>query len=365
MPNPSSPQKKDRRAGTGSASLATLSAHLGLSMAAISRVLNGAPAARSIPQSTQKRILDAARELNYRPNLLARSLRRGRSMTVGVLVPEMSEGYATAVLAGLEETLSAAGYVFILITHHHRAEVLARSHEMFTERAVDGVVAVDTVLPDGGPVPTVTISCPDPHPHVTNIVLNHARAAEMALGHLHALGHRRIAVIKGQPFSSDTQPRWSAIEAAAAALALELPPDRVAQMEEDLATDEPGFLATQRLLAGGADFTALFAFNDVSAFGAIRALQLAGRRVPEDVSVVGFDDIRMAAYHHPALTTMRQPLHRMGVLAAQTVLRKLAEGDRSAVDDDPREVIEAELIVRASTAPPPTPTQASPGEPAS
>lgn len=322
-------------------------------MAAISRVLTGAPAARSIPPGTQQRILNAARELNYRPNLLARSLRRGRSMTVGVLVPELSEGYSAMVLAGLEETMSAAGYAIILISHHHRAEVLARSHEMFTDRAVDAIVAVDTVLPpSAGAIPTVTVSCPDPHEHVTNIVLNHARAAELALAHLHALGHRRIAIIKGQPFSSDTEPRWRAIAAAASAIGLELPPERVVQMQEDLATDEPGFLATERLLAQASGFTALFAFNDISAFGAMRALRKAGRSVPRDVSVVGFDDIRMAAYHHPTLTTVRQPLHRMGVLAGESVLSKLAPPAEEAPPelDRARLVVEVELIVRGSTA---------------
>lgn len=333
------------------ASLATLSAHLGLSMAAISRVLNGSPAARSIPQATQARILAAAKELNYRPNLLARSLRRGRSTSVGVLVPEISEGYASLVLAGLEETLSAAGYVLVMITHHHRAEVLARSQEIFAERAVDAVVAVDTVMPLYGPIPTVTVSCPDPHSFVTNIVLNHERVAELALSHLKDLGHTEIAIIKGQPFSSDTSARWSAIESVAKQLGLELPASRVVQLQEDLPTFEPGFHATQRLLASGAKFSAIFAFNDISATGAIRALRLAGRSVPDDVSVVGIDDVSIAALHHPALTTVRQPLHRMGALAAEAVLAKL----RTNAEDGPvaaRVLVEPELIVRESTAPP-------------
>ena len=295
----------------------------------------------------------AAAELNYRPNLLARSLRRGHSMTVGVLVPELSEGYATLVLAGLEETLSAAGYAMMLITHHHRDEVLAQTHRMFMERAVDGIIAVDTGLPSVGDVPTVTISCPDPHDGVTNIVLNHDLAAELALTHLHMLGHRRIAIIKGQAFSSDTEPRWTAIKAAAAHLQLALHPELVVQMEENQATDEPGFLAMQRLLATGAAFTALLAFNDVSAIGAARALQASGLQVPQDVSIVGFDDVSLAAYHQPGLTTVRQPLRRMGVLAAQAVLRSL---ESSATDVDlagaaaiGRLVVEPDLILRQST----------------
>ncbi len=343
-------QPHRRIARSSVASLATLSAHLGLSKATISRVLNRAPAAQSIPQGTQDRILAAAAELNYRPNLLARSLRRGHSMTIGVLVPELSEGYATLVLAGLEETLSAAGYAMMLITHHHRAAVLADTHRIFMERAVDGIVAVDTGLPSTGGVPTATVSCPDPHDGVTNILLNHDLAAQLALTHLHTLGHRRIAIIKGQPFSSDTLTRWNSILAAAARLGLTLHPELIVQMAENLATDEPGFHATERLLRTGAPFTALFAFNDVSAIGAMRALRSAGLCVPHHVSVIGFDDVSLAAYHQPALTTVRQPLHHMGVLAARAVLHSVADTP-DAPPATHRIVVEPELILRASTAP--------------
>ena len=346
------PIRKSHEVSNGStknvASLRTLSEHLGLSMAAISRVLSGSPAARSIPQTTQDRILIAAQELNYRPNLLARSLRRGRSTSVGVMIPEISEGYATPVLAGIEETLSAAGYILVMITHHHRAEVLARSQQIFAERAVDAVIAVDTALPFFGHIPTVTVSCPDPHPHVTNIVLNHERAAELALSHLHALGHRRIAIIKGQPFSSETEVRWKAIERISTVYGLLLRPDHVVQLAEDLPTSEPGYRATCKLLEQGRDFSALFAFNDVSAIGAVMALHDAGLRVPEDVSVLGFDDVTFAGVHRPPLTTIRQPLHEMGVLAATTVLEQLscAPETRPAAR---RIVVEPELVVRSST----------------
>ena len=348
MAHPGTSPNKSREDKVGRASLATLSAHLGLSKASISRVLSRAPAAQSIPKATQDRILAAAQSLNYRPNLLARSLRRGRSMTVGVLVPELSEGYATLVLAGLEETLSAAGYAMTLVTHHHQQAMLADLHHVVMERAVDGIVAVDTNLPVINDTPTVTVSCPDPHDGVTNIVLDHDRAAELALGHLHALGHRQIAIIKGQPFSSDTEIRWKAIQTAADRLRLTLHPALVVQMEENLATDEPGFLATQRLLATGASFTAIFAFNDISAIGAIRALTAAELNVPGHISVVGFDDVTLAAYHRPALTTVRQPLRHMGTLAAQSLLRSFSGGDSG--NESTCVVVEPLFIVRSSTA---------------
>ena len=332
-------------------SLATLASHLGLSQAAISRVLNAAPAAKSIPQATQDRIFAAARELRYRPNVLARSLRSGHSMTIGVLVPEISEGYVTLVLAGLEQGLLEAGYTFFLCSHHHREEVVERSQAMLVERAVDGLVAIDTVLVQHGVLPTVTVSCPDPVGRASNIVLDHRRGAELAIEHLHGLGHRHIAVINGQSFSSDTKPRWEATRAALAALGLKLDARAVTSLRGDAPTHEPGYQATQRLLRGGAKFTALTAFNDVSAIGAVRALKEAGLRVPEDVSVVGFDDVQSAAFQNPALTTVRQPLQAMGILAAEEIVRVINRGNLHQDALIPSLVIAPELVVRDSTGP--------------
>ncbi|HEX4154086.1 MAG TPA: LacI family DNA-binding transcriptional regulator [Acidobacteriaceae bacterium] len=342
--------QKARRPGAP-ASLATLSEHLGLSVAAISRVLNRAPAAKSIPKATQDRIFAAAAALNYRPNVLARGLRRGRSMTVGVLVPEVSEGYATLVLTGIEQGLLQAGYFYFLISHHHRDELIDRSQTMLVDRSVDGMIAVDTSLRQHPHLPTITVSCPDEHEGVTNIVLNHKRAAELAIDHLMGLGHREVAVIKGQSFSSDTESRWQAIRYAAARASLALDPKLTAQLEGDAPGHETGYFATQRLLASSARFTALFAFNDVSAIGAVRALREAGLRVPQDVSVVGFDDVQSAAFQNPGLTTVRQPLRTMGMLAAEAVVRRI-----TAPEDHPpakQIVVDPELVVRESTCPPP------------
>ena len=303
------------------------------------------PAAQSIPPLTQQRILDAAREFKYRPNVLARSLRRGHSMTVGVLVPEISEGYTTLVLAGLETGLLQAGYAFYLCSHHHQAEVVGRSQTMLVERAVDGLIAIDTKLIHHGLLPTVTVSCPESAPGAVDITLDHRRGAELAMRHLHELGHRHIAVIKGQAFSSDTEPRWQAIQAAALDLGILLQPKAVTCLEGDSPTHEPGYQATLRLLQTSPRFTALFAFNDVSAIGAIRALHEAGLRVPADVSVVGFDDVQSAAFQNPALTTVRQPLHRMGLLAAEQIVHMVEDG--SVIHE--ALVVEPELVIREST----------------
>ena len=310
--------------------------------------MNGAPAARSIPQTTQERICEAARVLNYRPNILARSLRRGHSMTLGVLVPEIADGYGSLVLSGLEQGLLQAGYFYLLISHHHRTDLIERSLTMLSERAVDGLVAIDTPLPSQSRLPSVTVSRLNPHEGNTSIVLNHERAAELGMTYLAGLGHRKIAVIKGQSFSSDTENRWSAIQKAAVLQGISLQTSLTTQLEGPAPTHEPGYFAAQRLLAAGTPFSALFAFNDMSAIGAIRALREAGLRVPQDVSVLGFDDIPSAAFQNPSLTTVRQPLRNMGLLAAEAILSQI---DGNASHPSSKIVqVDPELIVRESTA---------------
>jgi len=185
-------------------------------------------------------------------------------------------------------------------------------------------------------------------PGVTNIVLNHARAAMLALEHLYALGHRQIAFIKGQEFSSDTAIRWESIKDAAAKLGIQIDDRLVVQLKGESSSPELGYKVTQQLLGSGASFTALFSFNDVSAIGAIQALRESGRLVPDNVSVVGFDDIQSAAFQNPALTTVRQPLRQMGMTAAETLLQRITN---PAQDSFPNEIIvEPTLVVRASTA---------------
>ncbi len=183
---PASPKREPKPVG-----LKVLSDHLGLSVAAISRVLSAAPAARSIPKETQDRILAAAEMLNYRPNLFARSLRNRRSQTIGVLVPEVSEGYTTLVLSGIEHQLLQADYFYFLVSHHHREEMIQRSQRLFQDRAVEGIIAVDTLLRERWAIPTVTVSGHHEPKGVTNIVLNHRLAAALAVDHLRGLGHRR------------------------------------------------------------------------------------------------------------------------------------------------------------------------------
>ena len=331
-----------------SVSLKFLAEHLGLSPATVSLVINRSPAAKSIPHRTQERIRIAARELNYRPNFMARSLRAQRSFTIGVVVPEISEGYAALVMSGIEDHLLEEGYFYFVVSHRHRSDLIEEYPRLLQQRAVEGLIAVDTACQKGVQIPVVSVSGHLEVEGVTNIVLDHALAAHLALDHLVQLGHRKIAFIKGQEFSSDTEVRWQSVQGAAKKLGLAIDEQLVGQLEGESASPELGYQVTKKLMANGERFTALFAFNDISAIGAIRALREAGRAVPEDVSVAGFDDIQSAAFQNPALTTVRQPLREMGVIAAETLLRRI---NAPAKTPYPKTItVEPELIVRESTA---------------
>jgi DNA-binding LacI/PurR family transcriptional regulator len=185
---------------------------------------------------------------------------------------------------------------------------------------------------------------------VTNIVLDHNLAAHLALEHLHKLGHSRIALIKGQSFSSDTETRWQAVLAVAADLGIQIHEELTVQLESDSPSPEVGYEVTRKLLERGVPFTALLAFNDISAIGAIQALRESGKRVPEDVSVVGFDDIQSAAFQNPSLTTVRQPLRQMGVIAAETLLQRITSSGKPAYAKEI--VVKPSLIVRGTTTKP-------------
>ena len=349
MPRPKSGMTVRARILSGQGvSLKSLAEHLGLSQAAVSLVINRAPGAKSIPHHTQELIRKAARELNYRPNHLARSLRQQRSYTIGVVVPEISEGYAALVMSGIEDHLLQEGYFYFVVSHRHRDELIEEYPLLLQQRAVEGLIAVDTPVTGAAQVPLVAVSGHRDVPGVTNIVLDHPRAAALAMEHLTKLGHQKMAFIKGQAFSSDTAIRWDSVCTAAERLGVPMKDCLVGQLEGESSSPELGYQVTRKIIASGEPFTALFAFNDISAIGAIQALREAGHRVPQDVSVVGFDDIQSAAFQNPALTTVRQPLREMGLLAASTLLRRIAAPPEAVY---PKEiVVQPELICRASTA---------------
>jgi len=326
--------------------LKVVALHVGLTPGTVSAVLNDAPSARSIPQETKNRIHAAAKELDYRPNFFARTLRNKRTYTIGVIAEEIGDSYGSLVISGIEQYLRTTDYFFLTVVHRHNPELLNRYSQLLLQRGVEGFITVDMQLSEAPLLPTVAVPGHKVLPGVTNIVLDHQHAARSALNHLLELGHRDIAFMKGQPFSSDSEYRWQAICQVAAELNIELRPELTVQIDIDDPTPQLGYPFAKQLLQRKVPFTALFAYNDISALGAIRAFQESGLRVPQDISVVGFDDIQGAAYSNPTLTTVRQPLADMGRLAAETLLARI-EGTKEYQAEIP---IEPELVVRQSTA---------------
>jgi DNA-binding LacI/PurR family transcriptional regulator len=340
--------KKSRRGAMPrvqpTASLKQVAEHLGLNPATVSVVLNDVPG-RSIPQATRDRIKAAAKAMNYQPNLLARSLRSRKTLTIGILVPELGEPYHTQVMSGIGDQLIQAGYFYLTAHHRHRKSLIEEYTRMLVSRGAQGIIAIDTELEHQISIPVVAVAG---HRHiegVTNVVLDHARAAELALGHLYELGHRKFAFMHGQPFSADSDERWNSLAAVAKRMRIEIKPELVVKLDRDVTSPELGFSVARKLLATKQSFTAIVAFNDIAAIGAIRTLKDFNLRVPEDVSVIGFDDIKAAAFTLPRLTTIRQPLEEIGRIATQSLLNRI----HNTVPPRDEIVVEPKLVIREST----------------
>lgn len=341
-------KKKIPSRGPGPVTLRMVADRVGLAPGTVSAVLNNSPSSRNIPERTRDRIIAAANALNYRPNYFARSLRKKRTNTIGVIAHEIGDAYGALVIAGIESYTREKNYFFITGIHRHDPQLFDQYSSLLLQRGVEGFITIDLNLPHALPLPTVAVSGHGKYDNVTSIVLDHHCAAELALRHLVELGHRRIAVMKGLPASSDSEHRFKAIDEVARELGIELPEELVVQIESKESSPEMGYPVGRELLARKHSFTAVLAYNDLSAIGAIRAFREAGLEVPGDISVIGFDDIEAAAFHYPSLTTVRQPLRRMGEIAAETLLQRL-EGQKHYPIDI---AVEPELVVRESTAPP-------------
>jgi LacI family transcriptional regulator len=340
------PPRKSSSEGPKPVNLKILAEYLSLSPATISLVMNNAPGASAIAATTRHRVLEAAKRLDYRPNPIARSLRTRHTYTVGVIVPEFSEGYFTMLMNGIEEHLLQSGYLHYVVSHQGKPDLIDEYPRLLTKRAVDGFLLVNTSLNEEVSVPVVSISGHKKLKGNTNIMLDHDRAAILALRHLYDLGHRRIAFMKGQRQASDSDSRWEGILAMATRVGLTIYPELCVYLEANSWSPELGYPIVRDLLARTRDFTAIFCFNDIAAIGAIRAIADAGLRCPDDISVIGFDDISSAAYHTPRLTTVRQPLRRMGEMAVQTLLKRI----ESPHEAYPEVILfEPELMVREST----------------
>jgi len=333
----------------------------GFSSTTVSIVLNNAPLSRYIPAVTKKRIERAAQKLGYRPNQFARSLRSKRSHTVGVMVFDMTDPYCTLVLRGIENTLYQSSYLPILTDVHNERSRFERYLEMLLDRRIEGLIVLANWLfldinllgdLEKSSVPTAMIGCELKTDSISSVIVDNEVGGYLALEHLHSLGHRKIAFIRGPKALTDSAPRWRGIRNCAKTCGLELDPRLIVELPESrdpISSFEAGQKLTEDLIKQKRPFTALLAFDDMTAFGAIRALNRAGLRVPEQCSVIGFDDVAPAALYSPSLTTVRQPMEAMGASVVGIVL----DGINGVLEK--REVaathrkVAPELVMREST----------------
>jgi len=333
----------------------------GFSSTTVSIVINNDPLARYIPAVTKKRIERAAKKLGYRPNLFARSLRSKRSHTVGVMVFDMTDPYCTLILRGIENSLYQSSYLPILTDVHNEGSRFERYLEMLLDRRVEGLIVLANWLfldinlladLEKSSIPTAMIGCELMHDSISSVMVDNELGAHVALEHLYSLGHRKIAFIRGPKTLADSAPRWKGIRSFAQASELELDAKLIVDLPESrdpISGFEDGYKLTEELIKKKRPFTAIMAFDDMTAFGAIRALAKAGIRVPEHCSVLGFDDVAPSALYTPSLTTVRQPMEVMGTMAVSIVVEGIAALLEKRELGAVHRKVAPELVVREST----------------
>lgn len=320
----------------------------GVSHQTVSRVLNDHP---SVRPETRERVLAAIAELGYRRNSAARALVTRRSGTLGVVTTSSVHHGPTSTLIGLESAAREVGYyVSVAAIDRFDAATLRGVLDHFLDQAVEGIVIIapqvdvaEAVVAFAAPVPVVTVTSGEPEPGAGRVVavgVDQREAARAATRHLVGLGHREVVHLAGPQDWFDARERLAGWREACAAAGVSAPEP----VEVDWSA-ESGYREGLRLIADGLP-TAVFAANDQLALGLLRACWEQGVRVPQDVSVVGFDDEAGAAYFVPPLTTVRQDFAALGRSAIDALVRALAG------EDVPRTLLPATLVPRSSTAPP-------------
>jgi LacI family transcriptional regulator len=318
----------------------------GVSVSSVSRILAGKA---RVSRATEARVLHHAEALGYRPNLHAQGLARGRSGVIGVLSQHRASSFYGSMLEGVEIALMETTYHAIFASAHWNIAHERAALDLLLRYRVDGIIMLGGLLDDeqlaaiDERTPLIVVGRAFSVDPERCLEMDNVEAAARATRYLIELGHRRIAHIAGPSFVPETPTRLAGYERALREAGIE--PDPQLVVEGDFLF-ESGSLGVDELLARDTGFTALFTANDWMAYGARSALDRHGLRVPEDVSLVGFDDDPVAEWQTPPLTTMRQPTAEVGSAAAAAILRVLA-GEEPALP-----TFEPELIVRASAAPP-------------
>ncbi|MGB8259906.1 MAG: LacI family DNA-binding transcriptional regulator [Terracidiphilus sp.] len=361
---------------SGHVTLLDVARACGYSVSTVSIVLSEAPLSRNVAETTRQQIRAMASQLGYHPDASARSLRRRRSQTIGVLAYDLTDPFCTPVVRGIEEGLSPAGYLPLLMDAQTHRQLFDDYLKMILERRAEGVVVIASwvfeeanLLADieKNHVPIVIVGRDLSARHIRSVLVDNEAGGALALGHLHSLGHRRIAVIRGPEEMFDSAPRWAGVRHAAEEAGIELDPRLVFElpsMVDPMSGFEGGLRSAKQMLASGRKFTAVLAFDDLTALGVVRGLSEAGLRVPEDCSVVGFDDVLPAAVATPAISTIRQPLREMGLQAARWMVEEVGAGEKARKGGSGIYMGTPELVARSSSAPPPGAAKKRKREPA-
>jgi LacI family transcriptional regulator len=330
-------------ATTGKVTLDMVAERAGVSPSTVSRILNGTAVVSAEKRSAVDR---AIARLGYVPNPVARGLAGGRTQSIGVVTQAIDSPFYGAALRGIEEALGGVGYSPLFMSGHWRADEEARCIEVLRLRRVDGLIVLTGRLSNAAlrtvarSLPVVVTGRNLKAPNLVSLDFDNREGTRLATEHLVGLGHRRIAFIAGDPEHPDSIERQRGYESALAAAGPRLDPKLV--LPGDF-SEHSGLAAVEQLLTRRTHFTAILAANDQMAFGAGLGLFRRGQRIPDDVSLVGFDDIAGSVYMVPPLTTIHYPIHEIGYLAARAMLSLLA-GERPSVEVPP-----PRLVVREST----------------
>jgi LacI family transcriptional regulator len=334
----------------------------GYSVSTVSIVLSEAPLSQNVAATTREAIRAMASQLGYHPDAYARSLRRRRSQTVGVLAYDLSDPFCIPIMRGIQTALQPDGYLPLLMDAQTQRKLFDSYLKMVLERRAEGVIVIASwifeeanLLADmeKNHVPIVIVGRDLTGRGIHSVAVDNEAGGALAMRHLLDLGHRQIAVIRGPVEMFDSEPRWAGAQRVAAEAGVVLDTRLVFELP-DLVDPTSGFeggvkLAHQ-MLGTGLPFTAVLAFDDLTALGVVRGLTEAGIRVPQDCTVTGFDDVLPAEVSTPGMTTIRQPLAEMGAVAARWVLDAIESKDVAGNGVTRLHLARPELVARGSSA---------------
>jgi DNA-binding LacI/PurR family transcriptional regulator len=330
--------------------LENVARHAKVSTATVSRVLNNAAVVKG---STRERVMKAVEELRYHPNLHARTLAVGKNRTIGVIVSNLENPFFFDIYKAVERDAHARGYEVLMANTDYRAEQLVASVRLMIGRRVAGLAAVVSEMDPAlieelaqSRIPVVFYDVGTPRENIVNIRVNYARGIWKVVEYLHRMGHRRLGFIGHHAMLGPIDERVKAVMDAVASY-----PPAAVRMAADSDTLEGGMRATRTLLGSGYHPTALICVNDITAVGALHELRQRGLRVPQDVSVTGFDNVKLSEFCYPALTTVDIPRERIGHIICESLMPEAGQPAAAG----PEILIEPELVLRDSTGPAPRP----------